>query len=340
MIFQAIQYRKGIGGCQGNLIYVLEPDAYKTYLKKGVLKHIPDSIFLLLKRRIKPKIVCNIEGNKDNTLYGYAVGVFITYKDLSKTEYLAQLINALNSIKTEETKSLIIERIHTLLLEDIKEIEDKCGLKVLDGRSEIVSHIPYVLKEICRLRNQLLNEKEILIISDDTVLTEKLAISIAKELRFLTVKSNEEVYLEKLEREVLIETGLSLQSIGKLDRTVQNFDIIINMSSDINLDTYNIKKSAIIIDISIGRRLQALNSNRKDLVILTDLLFKNSGILKSNPKIFSFEEKVPSYIYEGIKTQDNINPVGLRVNNKNYKLKELVDIYYGKKRNSSVFLSK
>lgn len=179
-----------------------------------------------------------------------------------------------------------------------------------------------------------------MIISDNTALTEKLVISIAKELRFLTVMSKETVLLEKLGRKVLIQTGLSLQSVGKLDRIVQNFDIIINMTSDTKLDTYNIKKNAIIIDISIGRSLQALNSNRKDLIIITDLLFRNSGILKSNPEVLFYEEKIPSYIYEGIKTKDNINPVGLRVNNKDYKPKELVDIYYGRNRNSSVFLSK
>lgn len=304
------------------------------------MKHIPDNIFLLFQKRIKPKIVCNIERDKGNTVCGYAAGIFITYKNLSKSEYLSRLISALNLIKTEDAENLIIERMQTLSQEDIKEIEDKCGLKVLKGRSEIINCILYVLKEICKLRNQLLNDKEMLIISDDTILTEKLAIDSAKDLRFLTIMSKDMAFGEKLGKKVLIETGLSLQLIGKIDKGVQNFDIIINMVSDAKLDTYNIKRGTIIIDVSVGRILESINSNRKDLIVITDLLFRNSGILKSNPETFSFGEKVSSYIYEGIKNQDYINPIELRANGKNYKIKELVDIYYGRKRNKSVFLSK
>ncbi|MFA5524317.1 MAG: hypothetical protein WDA24_08150 [Tissierellales bacterium] len=295
---------------------------------------------MLFQKRIKPRIVCSFEKDEGKTAYGSVVGVFITYKNLSKIDYLAKLIDALNSIKTEETRKLILERIHTLSREDIKEIEKKCGLRVLDGRNEVVLGLPYVLKEICRLRNQLLNEKEVLIISDDTALTEKLTIKIAKELRFLTVMSKETVLLEKLGREVLIETGLSLQSIDKFGRTVQKFDMIINMSSDIDFHINNIKKNAIITDISIGRKLRGSNTSRKDLIIIEDLLFENGGIINSNPEVFSFNEKISSYVYEGIKSQDSIKPVGLIANNKKFKLKELVDTYYSRNSNSSVFLLK
>ncbi|SCG84203.1 hypothetical protein DW1_2643 [Proteiniborus sp. DW1] len=310
-----------------------------NYLKKGMLKHISDKIFLAFHKRIKPRIVCNFVKEKGITC-GSAAGIFVTYKNLSKSDYISQLINSINTIKTENTKSLITEKIHTLSQEDIKDIEDNCGLKVLNGRSEIVDHIPYLLREMCRLRKRQLNEKEIIIISDNTVLTKKLTVNMARYLRFLTIMSRDMTFVEKLEKEVLSETGLSLQTMGKLDRTVQNFDIIINMTSDVSLDTYNIKRGAIIIDISIGRVLKKVNNNRKDLIIITDLLFANNGILKSNPEVFSFDNKIPSYIYEGIKTQDNINPVAIRVNNKDYSIKELVDTYYGKSRNSSVFLLK
>lgn len=285
-------------------------------------------------------MVYNLKNSEGNTVYGNAVGVFVTYKNLSESEYISRLINGINLVKTEDTEYLITEKIHTISQEDIKNIEDKCGLKVLDGRGEIADRVPYILREICKLRRQQLNEKEILIISDNTALTEKLTLNIAKELRFLSIMSKDMTFIDKLEKEVLIETGLSLQSVGKLDRAVQKFDIIISMDSDARLDTSNIKRNAIIIDISIGRIHKTINSNRKDLLIITDLLFRNNGILKSNIEAFSFEDKIPSYIYEGMKISDSIVPVGIRVNDKDYSLKEIVDVYYGKKRNSSVFLSK
>ncbi len=285
-------------------------------------------------------MVYNLKNSEGNTVYGNAVGVFVTYKNLSESEYISRLINGINLVKTEDTEYLITEKIHTISQEDIKNIEDKCGLKVLDGRGEIADRVPYILREICKLRRQQLNEKEILIISDNTALTEKLTLNIAKELRFLSIMSKDMTFIDKLEKEVLIETGLSLQSVGKLDRVVQKFDIIISMDSDARLDTSNIKRHAIIIDISIGRIHKTINSNRKDLLIITDLLFRNNGILKSNIEAFSFEDKIPSYIYEGMKISDSIVPVGVRVNDKDYSLKEIVDVYYGKKRNSSVFLSK
>jgi len=243
-------------------------------------------------------------------------------------------------IKTDEIKYLIIERIHVLSQEDIREIENKCGLKVLDGRNEIIEQTPYVLKEIYRLRNQLLNEKEILIISDDTYLTEKLTIDIAKYLRFLTIYSKDKDFTWELVKKTLIETGLSLQSIERLDNTLHKFEIIINMSSNVKLDTHNIKKGAIIIDVSIGRVLKFINTNRKDIVIITDFIFNNSAALIGGSDEFSFEEKVSSYIYEGIKDESNNNLVELRANEKNYGIKELVEVFYGKKRNQSIFSTK
>ncbi len=309
-------------------------------MKKGTLKYIPENIFLLFQKKIKPRIVCSFEENKESIIRGYAAGIFTTYKNISKTEYITRLTDAINLLKTEDVKKLIIERIHTLSQEDIKEIEDKCGLKVLDGRSEIVEYIPYILKEIFCLRNQLLNEKEILIVSDDTFLTEKVAIGIAKDLSFLTIMSKDTSFSEKLGKEILNKTGLSLQSITKLDKIVQKFDVIINMASDVLLDSHNIKRRAIIIDTSLGRKLEFINSNRKDLLIITDLIFNNRRILKSNPEVFSYEEKIPSYVYEGIKRQDGTKPIELRANEKNYKIKEVIDVYYGKKRNKSLFLTK
>lgn len=304
-----------------------------------MLKHIPDKIFLLFHKKIKARIVCNFIKEGDITC-GYAAGVFVTYRNLSNSEYISKIIKSIDTIKTEDTKSLIIEKIHSLSLDDIKEIEDRCGLKVLNGRSEIVAYTPYLLREICKLRKKQLNEREILIISDDTALTKELTVNISRDLRFLTILSKDMTFLEKLEKEVLNETGLSLQTIGKLDRVVQNFDIIINMTADISLDTRYIRRNAIIIDISVGRVLKNISSNRKDLIVITDLLFKNDSILKSNPEVFSLDKKIPSYIYEGIKAIDDNSPIAIRVNHKDYSFKELVDVYYGKYRNSSVFLSK
>lgn len=331
---------KGIGGCQGNFLYVLEPQDYIDYLKKGMLKYIPENIILLFQKKIKPRIVFSFEKEGENTICGYAAGFFTTYKNLSKAEYLSRLTESINLLKTEDMKSLITERIHTFTQEDIKEIENNSGLKILDGRNEIINSIPYVLKELFRLKNQLINEKEILIISDDTYLTEKIAINIAKDLSFLTIMSKNMVFCEKLMNKILNETGLSLQLSTKLDKSVQNFDVVINMASDVELDAYNIKRRAIIVDTSLGRKLEILNDKRKDLLIITDLIFKNSGILKNNSELFSYKDKIPSYIYEGIKKQDNMKPIEIRANGKNYKIKDAVNIYYGKRRNKSLFLTK
>lgn len=281
--------------------------------------------------------MCSFE--EEDTICGYGVGVFTSYKNLSKLDYISRLIDAIKLLKTDDTKNLMIERLHFLSQDDIKEIEEKCELHVVNGRNENISYIPYVLKELYRFRNQQLNEKEVLIISDDALLTEKIAVDIAKDLRFLTLMSKNIDFIDKLENRILNETGLSLQSITKLDKTVQNFDVIINMSTDVQLDAYNLKRRAIIIDASIGRKLEFLNEKRKDLLIVTDLLFKNSGTLKSNPEVFSFEDKIPSYIHEGIKKQTT-KPIKLIVNGKNYRINEVVDIYYGNKRNKSLFLTK
>lgn len=324
--------------CQGKFLYILEPCDFNQYFKKGILKYIPNNILIMFSKSIKPRIVCNFINADNDNVQGYGVGLFITYKNLKKPEYLSHLIDAVNKIKTEDTKNIIIESIHTLNQDDIAEIENKSGLKVSNGREQIIANILYVLEEIFNLRNQKLGEKEILIISDDTELTERVVSDIAKKTRFLSIVSKDHMFSEKITNDILFNTGLSLQLIKKLEKSINKFDIIVNLDSKLLIDIYKIKRRAIIIDISIGRILEGLmKNNRTDILVISDLLYKKMQSLKCNPEISIFEKEVPSYIYEAIIYDKRNIPVGIRANEKSYTIKEAVDKYLGYKQNKSIF---
>lgn len=295
---------------------------------------------MLFQDRIKPRIVCNFNSKDDNLLKGYGVGVFITQKDYTKEEYLSKIIKSINLLGIEDATNLIIEDVNSLNIEEINELERSCKLKVLTGRNIASKYIPYVLKEIYKLRNQRLNEKEILIISDDTYLTENAALDIAKNSNYLTILSKDINFSKNLRMELLQKTGLSLQLMTNLDRKINRFDVIVNLAANAQFNIGDVKIRSLIIDLGIGRRFAAMCNNRKDLLIITDLLFRNNGIIKSNPNVFNFKDKIASHVYQGIKGQDNLKPIEVSINNRGYKIRDAVELYYGNKRNRSLFITK
>lgn len=327
--------------CQGKFIYILDPQDFNTFMKRGILKYIPDKMLLLFSKRIKPRILYSLMRDGEDSVQGYVAGIFLTYKNLKKEEYISQLIYAVDLIKKEDITSIIIENAYTLSQNDIEEIESKLGLKILDGREQIIASTLYVLEKISDLRNQKLNEKEILIISDDTVLTEKLVLDMARKTKYLTIMSKDKMFSENLGKNVLNSTGLSLSSIVEINKSIHKFDIVINLAFDVVLDIYKIKRRAVVIDASIGRKLESLiEKKRIDIFIISDFLYRNMRTFKVEQEVPIFKKEVPSYIYEGIHSHHNYRPVAIKVNGKTYKMKEAVDIYFGRRQNRTVFEAK
>ncbi len=311
------------------------------HLKKSFYRYIPDKLLTRFQLSIKPRKVCEYINRNDNTIKGYGIGIFISHEEISKEVYIPRIIHGINSTKTENTVSAIIDDTYKLDEVDYKEIERRCGMSIFNGRKKIVESIVDSIKKICFVRGKELKEQEVLIISDDTEDTKKTVLELSNEVKFLTILANDKDYIRELERIVLLDTGLSIHSTDNVAKTLTRYDFIINMKDNVEIDINKIRKKTILIDASLYKGLSKLTEcKRRDLLVINDYIFKNESNICSVPEGFEFERDVRSYIYEALAIQSNNSFAKLRINDKFYTLNSALSLYIGKNRNMSVFREK
>ena len=327
--------------CQGEFVYIVAPALYRAYLEKGFYKYIPKKLLTRYQQSIKPRKICEYIDRRDSEVKGYGIGVFISYENISKEDYISRITYGINFTKTDDTTDIILDEAYKLNESEYNEIESQCGLKIFNGRIKIVDSITDCIKKICTIRKSELKEQEILIISDDTEDTKKIVLELSSEINFLTIIGNDKEHISELEKLVLLETGLSIHSTGNVNRTLSKFDFIIFMRDSMDVDINKIRKKTIVIDASPYKKISRLIANkRKDLLVINDFIFSNSDNIFSMPEGFNFGREVSSHIFEALNCQYKKEFIKISVNNKKYSLNSALRLYTGKNRNMSVFRGK
>ncbi len=62
-------------------------------------------------------------------------------------EFVEPFVRGVNKIKSHNIKYLVIEQLSSLDRDNIKTIQDKTNLKVLDGTQILIMYLPLVLKK-------------------------------------------------------------------------------------------------------------------------------------------------------------------------------------------------
>lgn len=216
-----------------------------------------------------------------------------------------------------------MEESSLFTMDDLRLIERKTNLKIVNGINTITFFLPSVLKEIYKNLNEDLKEKEILIIGDDKELTKGIIESLYKEVRFITLAGDDEDTIEKISNYMLEKTGLSIFYSKKIDKILTNYSIIINLKDNYYLNTDKFRKKAIIFDCSISKWLKNKAAEDRRIVIIEDFIFKIDYLnIRENEYISSL---IPSYFYEQFNRLNSADFAGLSIGGEFYNIENFAD---------------
>ncbi len=305
-------------------ISVITPENYIKYLKsRGLFKVIPKKFMHKLDNMLKPRVVSKYYEGSDKI--GYSIGIFLK-ENISKEDYLKRLIDGINYLKTDKVKYLNIDELQCLNIDDITRIEKGTKLKLLDGKKVKVNTLKYVLNNICKHNNLNLVQKEILIIADKTKYTENIVLQLSKELKYISLlPTNENKSTNKLEEKVFKNTGLVLRVIDNTITMWNKYDIIINLSDEVDIESKKVQAKTIVFDLSRSLILSKyINRKRKDVLVVDNFIFKNKRTIISDKKEIVLKKEIYSEIYSFFNEKvDKNDCIKYKCNNKLFKMKDL-----------------
>lgn len=283
-----------------------------NHYKKGLLKYLPE-VFL---PRFKPSIIEDIF--KEDKTIGKVMGINLKDIDLYNEDDKEKYIHTVKKMAGGEFSRLYIEGIS---LEVLKEMQVSLGLDPLFGRETRVKNIGFILRQVYRhLKESLVNE-ELLIISRNKDLAQRVIKEFARDVKLITVlgcndRDNEEIY-----ENIYEETGLSLFFPSNIQKFMGNFRIIINLENDINIELDSIRKSTIIFNL--GNNL--IFDNEKRLSVINDFGFNLKDLkIKNNTWI---DEKIGSLLYEVLMGNEKHKPKYIYSRKEFYLIGDFVDLY-------------
>lgn len=266
----------------------------------------------------RPKILETIY--KDNEkIIGNIGGIILNSTNINEGKLLDKVVDGIEKLKKENTDSLIIEELSTLDKEDIELIQKRTNLKIIDGKKILVYFLPIVLNKIYRILGKSLKNVEVLIIGDDEELIKRVIESLHKEIRFITIVGDYEKGIENIYKYILEKTGLSLFYSKNIDKILTNYSIIINLKDNTCIDINNIKKNALIFDLSTKKEFSKDITKNKKTLVIEDFVFQIE--VESN----WIGNLVYSNIYEKFNEFNPIDLKGLLVNGKVYNIGDFID---------------
>lgn len=258
------------------------------YYRKGFISHIPE--FFLPK--FKPNIIDEII--RDDNIIGKVAGINLKTVDFNEANDINSYIKTIEKLPMEGYTRLYIEGMEEFDEKIRFKIEEELGLKILDGRNTKFDNLSFVLGKIYDYLKDSLEEKEVLIVSNDKEVTKNTIKEIGKVAKLITItgcnkEENEEIY-----EDIFEEIGLSIFCPNKIEKIIGNYSIIVNLMDNGELDFSGVRKSLIIFNFS---RCEIPNRNNR-LAIIEDFGFELKDIgIKKNKWI---NNKISTSLYEGL----------------------------------------
>lgn len=251
---------------------------------------------------------------KDEDL-GLIVGINLKTIDFKDQRILETYIKSIQSLYHDKFQSLYIEGIESIPLEAIRRIELETGLTIPKGINIKISSILPILEKIYEIKNEDLEDKEVLIISNDKDLSFQVIKSIWDRFNFISLV-NLDQKMEDLHIEVFEEKGISLHEAKMENLNLKSYHIIINLYDDFMVKSRDIRGNTIVFDFTFKKPFTKLNKN----FVMEDVNFKiNNKEVGINDLI---NDKIPSALYEKLIDEKKREFCQVSINNKYYYLKD------------------
>ncbi len=304
------------GSCIG-LFYIIEESRYFNYYNKGIFKFIPKKLIPV----IRPKIL-DILYDTEGKEIGKVGGILLNNLNIEKEELVENFIQGINKIKPHNVEYLIIEESSLFNREEIKLIEARTNLKVVDGINTLFMFLPLVLEEIQKYLKEDFRRKEILIIGEGDILTEELVYALHKNVNFISISGEDKEAIENISQSIFKKTGLSIFYTQNIDKILINYPIIVNLKDDALVCSNKFRRGAIIFDFSISKKLSRSIKDKKNLVVIEDFMFFKDLDMMENPWI---QEWVSSKIYDYFKLSIDNTHVRFLVDGNICTMEELIN---------------
>lgn len=169
----------------------------------------------------------------------------------------------------------------TVASTDIKIQDFDSKILFMEGKNILAFFMPQAIKKALKFLERDLKYTEVLIIDDkNSDNTYNIIDAIYSELNYLTVFTERADYFTEYAKKIYADTGLNLQILEQNKSAIKDADLIINLSSNINLD-YFYKRGAIYFDLcNNSEKTVEILRKRDDLNIIDDLImsYNNSSI--------------------------------------------------------------
>ncbi|QQY79469.1 hypothetical protein [Keratinibaculum paraultunense] len=266
-------------------------------------------------------ILYNTEGKEIGKVGGILLNNSSIEK-IEKEELVENFIQGINKIKPQNVEDLIIEDISLFSREDIKLIEARTNLKVVDGINTLYMFLPLVLEEIQKYLKEDFRRKEILIIGEGDTLTEELVYALHKSVSFISIAGEDKEAIENISQSIFKKTGLSIFYTQNIDKILINYPIIVNLKDDVLTYLNKFRRGSIIFDFSISKKLSRSIKDKKNLVVIEDFMFFQELDMMENPWI---QEWVSSKFYDYFKWSTDNKQIRFLVDSNICTMEELIN---------------
>ncbi|CCQ94800.1 hypothetical protein CULT_2040006 [[Clostridium] ultunense Esp] len=308
----------GKGGIIIGFLYIIGEKTYFAHFYSGLMRIVPKKCIPTTRVKILEHI-----RNNDGNIIGRVGGVFLNSLNMGKKGMVEEFVLAIEEFKNENTNSLIMENLSLLNKDDVKLIEKRTGLKIINGIKVLTFFLPLVLKEICKGLNENLKEKEVLIIGEDEILTKQIIEALYKEVRFITLAGDYGDIIGDISEYIMEKTGLSIFYSKKVDKILTNYSIIINLKDNYYLNVNKLRQKAIIFDFSISKGIRNQANESRGTIIIEDFMFKIDYLdIKKNKFI---NVLIPSYFYEQFNRLEPKDFAGLSIGGEFYNIESFLD---------------
>ena len=214
-------------------------------------------------------------------------------------------------MKAKDYSKLYIEGQENIPEQILGQISKATNLSVYNGIDTRIEYLPIVIDKIYKNLKEDLIKKEVLIICDDKEIIFKTMKSISKNVVFISQTGCNKDEEKEIYDYILEEYGISLFFPNNIEKTINNYSIIINFLDKINFDISRIKKNSIIFDFS------------KDNDIWID-----KGISAINDFIFNINNfQINTILLESLDIDIYQEDMLLSVNRENYSIKKYINSY-------------
>lgn len=317
------------------LIHPLEvQDLYKEFpLSKKISKIFIEE----LSTRIFPFKVFQI--NKIQTSKGEVEGYFIllpfTTKKILELPQEKLLKKLLKACKMAEDLGANMIGLGGMLsnIENIDSIlSKKCSIPITTGYTcRVVTVIDGVRKETKKLKKEF-KDCEILVIGQNSSISDKIIKYIASEARYLTWVSNNKEKSEVLFNQILQETGTVIHISKELDSAIKRADILFITDSMNSKCLEFVKEGAFICNLSGDRSIIIeLKKTREDLFFVDDAILTFPGFHRWNASItetiiLTLEEAWECFSLERKLEIEKMNKIKQWIKENNIQLTEVCNL--------------